>query len=82
MGLDSIELVLEVENFFSIKIQDKELEEIITIRDFTNCVLRYRPGLAMEEVERNIIQLIADKSGVSIRKIKPDTKIVEDLGIN
>lgn len=82
MGLDSVELILEVENAFSIRIPDKEAEEIITIRDFTNCVLRHRPALDLGEVEKIIIEITAEKCGVDIKKIKSETKIVEDLGID
>lgn len=41
MGLDSVELVMEVEKAFNIRIPDREAEKIITVGDFHNCVWRY-----------------------------------------
>lgn len=39
MGMDGIELVLEVENVFNITISDQEAAQIITVGDLYNCVL-------------------------------------------
>lgn len=41
MGLDSIEILMEVEKSFGIKIPDKEAEKIITVGDFHNLVWEY-----------------------------------------
>lgn len=45
MGLDSIEIVMKVEQAFQIKIADREAEKIITIGDFYDCVCRHLHGL-------------------------------------
>src|SRR5512133_3892491 len=41
MGLDSVELVMEVENTFGIQIPDSVAEKIITVEDFHNAVWEY-----------------------------------------
>jgi hypothetical protein len=41
MGLDSVEIVLEVENAFGIAIPDREAEKIFTVGDFHNIVWKY-----------------------------------------
>lgn len=41
MGLDSVELVMEVERTFGIQIPDRECEQICTVEDFTNIVEQY-----------------------------------------
>lgn len=41
MGLDSVELVMNVEKHFGIRIPDKEAEKILTVQDFTDCVSSY-----------------------------------------
>lgn len=38
MGLDSVELIIEVEKHFNISIPDKEAEKIYTVQDFADCV--------------------------------------------
>jgi len=38
MGLDSVELVMEVENEFDIQIPDPECKKIYTVQDFVNSV--------------------------------------------
>lgn len=38
MGLDSVEIVMEVEDRFGITIPDKQAEQIRTVGDFHNCV--------------------------------------------
>lgn len=40
MGLDSVELVLEIEKFFEIQIPDQEAEKINTVQDFTDIVAK------------------------------------------
>ncbi len=41
MGLDSAEIVMEVENSFGIRIPDREAEKILTVGDFHNLVWEY-----------------------------------------
>lgn len=44
MGLDSIEILMEVEDTFGIKIPDREAEQILTVGDFHNAVWRHLEG--------------------------------------
>ncbi|PVD53097.1 hypothetical protein DC498_06965 [Terrimonas sp.] len=44
MGLDSVEILMKVENTFGIKIPDHEAEKIITIGDFHNAVWKHLSG--------------------------------------
>lgn len=41
MGLDSIEILMKVEETFSIKITDREAQQIITVGDFHSAVWRH-----------------------------------------
>ncbi len=41
MGLDSIELLMEVENYFGIQIPDAEAEKIYTVRLMLDCVAKH-----------------------------------------
>ncbi len=41
MGLDSVELVMEVEKYFKIQIPDREAEEITTVQKMVDCVANH-----------------------------------------
>ena len=41
MGLDSVQLVIDIEDIFNIQIPDKECEQICTVEDFANIVKKY-----------------------------------------
>ena len=43
MGLDSVELVMSVENKFGIRIPDTDCEKIYTVQDFS-CKLPQKPN--------------------------------------
>lgn len=49
MGLDSVELIMEVEKHFSISIPDKKAERILNINDFVNHIF----GDELTELEDN-----------------------------
>jgi acyl carrier protein len=42
MGLDSVDLVMEIEKHFKISIPDKRTEQILTINDFVNYILEFK----------------------------------------
>ena len=44
MGMDSIEILMKVEESFGIKIPDREAEQILTVGDFHDAVWRQLPG--------------------------------------
>ncbi|WP_158974984.1 phosphopantetheine-binding protein [Cellulophaga sp. L1A9] len=81
MGLDSVELVVSVEDKFGIRIPDDECEKIFTVQDFADSVFK---RISINPTEKCLKQLIFYR----IRKayqtldfekviIQPDTKISE-----
>jgi acyl carrier protein len=51
MGLDSVEILVKVENTFGINIPDQEAEKIRTVGDFHNCVWKHLQGKYSDRCE-------------------------------
>jgi acyl carrier protein len=80
MGLDSVELVLEIEKYFEIQISDAEAEKISTVQDMVDVVASH---LNISDNSANlrddILQRINDallKLGLIEKEIKLDERIV------
>ncbi|WP_396596263.1 phosphopantetheine-binding protein [Dokdonia sp. R86516] len=81
MGLDSVELVMSVENKFGIRIPDAECEQIYTVQDFADSVYK---RISINPTEKCLTQIIFyrfrkafEKLGFEKIALKPDTKISE-----
>jgi acyl carrier protein len=55
MGLDSVEILMEVENAFGIRIPDAEAEKIITVGDFHNSVWKHLEGRQIERCHSQVL---------------------------
>lgn len=83
MGLDSVEILMKVEDTFRIKIPDFEAEQIVTVGDFHNTVWRHlSANQNRKEVEIVINHIIADMAGLNLEEVTPEKKIADDLGID
>jgi|SRR5690554_3650934 len=83
MGLDSVELVVSVEDKFGIRIPDAECEQISTVQDFADSVYK---RILVNPTEKCLTQIVFyrirkafQKLNLSETEIKPDTKISELL---
>ena len=80
MGLDSVELVVRVEEYFGISIPDREAEKILTVQDFADCVYA---KVTLNPTEKCKSQMLfykfrayfIDKHGDSKGEISTRTKI-------
>lgn len=81
MGLDSVELVIRAEKYFDIAIPDQEAAEIVTVQDFVDCVYT-KVTLNKGDVEKIIIGIVSDSSGIPVDEIKLEHRICYDLGID
>jgi succinyl-CoA synthetase alpha subunit len=83
VGLDSVVLVLDVEEHFGISIGDEEVADVHTVGDLATVVAgKLGPAHNAETVFRELAEVIAESSGVALAKIAPTARIVRDLGIN
>lgn len=86
MGLDSVELVMSVEEKFGIRIPDAECEKIYTVQDFANAVY---PKIIKHPSEKCLSQIIFYKIRDAIKSVNPtndlitpDSKIKEVVGMD
>lgn len=83
MGLDSVELLMSVEEKFGIRIEDSEAEKIYTVQNFVDCVYS---KIITNPNEKCLTQIVFYRIRKAFRnlnlteqKIKPETKITELL---
>ena len=85
MGLDSVELLLSIEEEFDIDVSNEEASRILTVGDLETLVLSKVGGRAYSEPEhiwQQLVGLVADASGVRVDEVRRDAHIVRDLGVN
>ena len=83
MSLDSVELIIEVEKAFDIEISNLQAEKIITVQGFYEYILsNLSNDISKQEVYSTFVQILHEKLGVSLEEIKPDSRIIEDFGID
>lgn len=84
MGLDSVELLIEIENEFQIEISNIEAENIITIGDFHKTISQKidLTKTTEEAIFQKLREVVSDKVGFDIDEIHYQTKIVDDLRID
>jgi acyl carrier protein len=86
MSLDSVELILAVENDFGIEFSDSDAEKIVTVGDLARAILHARQQSGRPIVETAIwtklVDIIVDQLGVRREEITPTAAFVDDLGVD
>ena len=92
MGMDTVELLVEIEDYFEINITNIEAENIETVGDFQQCILdklrnqksinTNTPYYEAGDVFEILKQIIHQKLSVPLSKITPFARITYDLGID
>ncbi len=87
MGLDSVELVLHVEEEFDIEVSDEAAEQTRTVQQLHDLVLRLaeeqkQTVLDGAETMEKLIDIIVMQLGVKREKVVPEARFVEDLYID
>lgn len=86
MGLDWVELIMEIEDEFGIKIPDREVGELRTVGLLAECVAKQVReqssvcGCSTDvEVADRVRVVVSRQLGVSINELDDDTDFVQDL---
>ena len=89
MGLDSVELVMAFEAEFGIEFSDAEAEQIVTVGDAHYGILRqlYKrvqdpDTIDTDDVWERVQRIIQEHIGVDLKKITPEARFIDDLGVD
>ena len=89
MGLDSVELILRIEEEFDVEIADDEASAIVTVGDLYKCLVKKWDAKsksarrsAREPTWQTLCDVIVDEQGVQPERITPNAEIVKGLGID
>ncbi len=80
MGLDSVEILVRVEEYFGISIPDREAEKILTVQDFADCVFTKVTVNPTEKCKSQMLfyklkTFFTDKQALCKEQIRPDSRI-------
>lgn len=80
MGLDSVELIMEIEKAFAIKIPDEEAEKLITVGDVHNWVWNHIEEKNSTKCTSQVLfyklrKYISNKNGMPLHMINPDLSL-------
>lgn len=87
MGLDTVELVLEFEEKYSIVISDADAEELGIVGDLARYIVRESASqravsLTFEPVLLEVIDLLVSSFAVPRQRISSASHVVRDLGLD
>jgi len=84
MGLEHVDFVLALEDRLSIRVPSARMERVRAVGDAEEMVLSLvrETGRAFEEhtVRWQVRELIADETAIEIDRIRPEMRLIEDLG--
>lgn len=81
MGLDGLELILDIQTTFDIQIPDDDSEQMVTIGDTRDYVVAHvDPAVwPRERVEEKVLDLVAQQFMVPRATLRWDTNYARDL---
>ncbi|MBB3169444.1 phosphopantetheine-binding protein [Simiduia aestuariiviva] len=87
MGLDTVELLMEIEEEFNIKISDEDAAGLGVLGDLSRHVVKMAADqrqidIKFEVVLRKIIDILVSNYGIPREKINSMSHVVDDLGLD
>jgi acyl carrier protein len=87
MGMDTVELIMDAEDTFGIKIPNSTAEQITTVQDLYDTVWNivsqeHSRAFEQQEVVDQLRQLLVDRTGCEPYEITPEKSLTSDLGLD
>ncbi len=88
MGLESVEIVLDCEDAFGIKLKDEDCSNVYTVGELQELCIRefqtQRPDQELSSTARRLMihqvrVIVSETLGVPYDKAVPDARFIEDL---
>jgi acyl carrier protein len=80
MGLDILEMVMEVERVFEFEIPNEDAGKLRTVGDLYSYFRDHVPGAAEDpELWERLVDVVHRESGAPRERIRPESSFVEDL---
>ena len=85
MGLDTVEIVMAVEEEFSLEIPDAAAEKMFTVGDMHSFLVlelrrRGRTDVDGDRIFQRLREIICRQLGVEADRVVPEARFVKDLG--
>lgn len=87
MGLDSVELVMKVEEHFEIEIPDDQASQLVTVGMLHHWVVAElrrlnRPDVDSTTLFNELRELICKQLGIKPDRVVPEARFVQDLHVD
>ena len=91
MGLETVELVMDVEDVFEIKIPDEDAQHVLTVGDLhqlcVRLIVEHHPQIEMHEARKAAVlhqlrTIICNQLGVRYEKTGPEVRFIGDLKVD
>jgi hypothetical protein len=86
MGLETVEILMEVEDHFRIKVPDAVASRCITVADLQNVIVdmlvargRERSSELKDEVFHDLVDIVVKYNGMAAADIRPESRWVGDI---
>ncbi len=79
MGLDTVEIVMEVEAAFGLRIPDEDAAKVVTVGDLARLVARLarsNEGAVFPQIR----EIVSKQLGIPLERIIPKAEFLRDLG--